>query len=418
MWWGLAFLPILVPTYLVRFRIGPLPTTALEIILIMVMVMFTVANGKTGWILGARRLGAFRIPVLVWCLASFAAALWAPDAFQGLGLWRAYVLEPVLLFLVLAHEFQDSHRRGFLRLSMYALVWTMAVWGLFQYLTGIGIPSPWNVALDAGRRATGPFPFPNALALLVAPIGAYAFARFVKAPGNALSLLTFGAALLCALVARSDGALLALVVVATLLLLLERRFRLIGVGLILVGVIALTALPSIRAEVWKEVSFQSWSGRVRVWMWDETFQMLRDTDTPIGAGRPIMGAGLGGYPIVVAPYHGHDFIEIFQYPHNIFLNFWSETGLMGLLAFTWILVTWIRVTRHASRVTPHESLAVVGVILIHGLVDVPYFKNDLAVMFWMLIILTVIRTQPSRGEPSHSPLCSRETSESKSEPSP
>ncbi len=383
MWWGLAFLPILVPAYLVRFKIGPLPTTALEVILLVFFVLFTVANGKAGWVLGARRLGAFRIPVLVWCLASFAAALWAPDAFQGLGLWRAYVLEPVLLFFVFAHEFQDPHRRGFLRLSMYALVWTMAAWGLFQYLTGLGIPSPWNVALGAGRRATGPFPFPNALALLVAPIGAYAFARFVKAPGNALSLLTFGAALLCALVARSDGALLALVAVATLLLLLERRFRLIGVGLILVGVVSLTALPSIRAEVWKEVSFQSWSGRVRVWMWDETVQMLRT--------HPITGAGLGGYPTVVAPYHGHDFIEIFQYPHNIFLNFWSETGLLGLIAFGWILVTWLREGKRLGGEAWTGALAVTGVIFIHGLVDVPYFKNDLAVMFWMLVVLTVIR---------------------------
>ncbi|MCK9361360.1 O-antigen ligase family protein [Patescibacteria group bacterium] len=391
LWWGLAFLPILVPAYLVRFKLGPLPTTALEIILGIFFVLFTAAHGRAGWAEGARRLGAFRIPVLVWCLASFAAALWAPDAIQGLGLWRAYVLEPVLLLVVLTHEFQDPHRRGFLRLSTYALVWAMAAWGLFQYLTGIGIPAPWNVALGAGRRATGPFPFPNALALLTAPIGAYAFARFVKAPGNALSLLTFGAALLSALVARSDGAALALVAVATLLLLLERRFRLIGVGLILVGVISLAALPAIRGEVWQEVSFQSWSGRVRVWMWDETLQMLRD--------RPLTGAGLGGYPTVVAPYHGHDFIEIFQYPHSLILNFWSETGLLGLIAFVWILVTWLREGKRLGGEAWTGALAVTGVLFIHGLVDVPYFKNDLAVMFFVLLILTVIRLdqEPKRG---------------------
>ncbi len=383
LWWGLAFLPILAPAYLVRFKLGPLPTTALEIILGVFFVLFTLANGKTGWMAGARRLGTFRLPVLVWGLASFAAALWAPDMFQGLGLWRAYVLEPVLLFMVLAHEFQDPYRRGFLRLSMYALAWLMAGWGLFQYLTGFGIPSPWNVALGAGRRATGPFPFPNALALITAPIGAYAFARFVKAPGNAISLLTFGAALLAALVARSDGAALALVVVATLLLLLERRFRLVGVGLILVGVIALAALPAIRAEVWQEVSFQSWSGRVRVWMWDETLQMLRD--------RPLTGAGLGGYPTVVAPYHGHDFIEIFQYPHNIVLNFWSETGLVGLIAFVWIMLVWLRQGKRMGGEAWTTALAVTGVIFIHGLVDVPYFKNDLAVVFFMLLVLSVIR---------------------------
>lgn len=238
-------------------------------------------------------------------------------------------------------------------------------------------------AIGAGRRATGPFPFPNALALLTAPIGAYAFARFVRSPASALSLLTFGAALLSALVARSDGAALALVGVATLLLLVEKRFRLIGAGLILAGVLALAALPALRAEVWQEVSFQSWSGRVRVWMWDETLQMLRD--------RPITGAGMGGYPTVVAPYHGHDFIEIFQYPHSLVLNFWTETGLLGLIAFIWILFLWLREARLSGKEYWYASLAIVGALFIHGLVDVPYFKNDLAIVFWMLLFLSVGR---------------------------
>jgi hypothetical protein len=34
------------------------------------------------------------------------------------------------------------------------------------------------------------------------------------------------------------------------------------------------------------------------------------------------------------------------------------------------------------------ALPVIIAILVHGLVDVPYFKNDLAVLFWMLIALT------------------------------
>ena len=383
LWWAVAFLPILAPAYLVRFKLGPLPTTVLEMILIAVFALFTVAFGWKGWVSAVRSLGVFRWPIFLFAVASFVAAFWSPDMIQGIGLWRAYILEPVLLLLVLMHEFQDAHRRGFLRISLYALVWAMAAWGLFEYVTGFGIPSPWNVGIGAGRRATGPFPFPNALALLTAPIGAYAFARFVRSPGSALSLLTFGAALLSALVARSDGAALALVGVATLLLLIEKRFRLIGVGLILVGVLFLASLPALRAEVWQEVSFQSWSGRVRVWMWDETLQMLRD--------RPITGAGMGGYPVVVAPYHGHDFIEIFQYPHSLVLNFWTETGLFGLIAFLWILFLWLREARLSGKEFWYASLAIVGALFIHGLVDVPYFKNDLAIVFWMLLFLSVGR---------------------------
>jgi O-antigen ligase len=387
LWWVVAFLPLLLPAYEVRFRIGPFPTTALEVVLVTIFALFTIAHGKTGWMTGAQRLGAFRWPILAWSVATFLAVLWSPDIVQGFGLWRAFILEPILLLFVITHEFQDQYRRGFLRLSMYALVWAMAGWGLFEYLTGLGIPSPWNVSIGDGRRATGPFPFPNALALLTAPIGAYAFARFVKAPGNVLSLLTFGAALLAALVARSDGALVALLAVALGLLLLEKRFRLIGAGIVTIAAIALVALPAIRAEVWQEVSFQSWSGQVRVWMWEETWTMLKE--------RPITGAGFGGYQAVIAPYHQKDFIEIFEYPHTIVFNVWSETGLFGLIAFGWILIVWLREGKRAKGEYWHASLAIVGAIVIHGLVDVPYFKNDLAATFFILMALTAFRLDPA-----------------------
>ncbi len=383
LWWVVAFLPILLPIYEVRFRIGPLPTTALEVLLGAIFLFFTIAYGLKGWMTGWQRLGAFRLLILFWSVASFLAVFWSPDAYHGLGLWRAYILEPMLLLLVLAHEFQEPHRRGFLRLSAYALVWAMAAWGAFEYMTGIGIPSPWNVGIGEGRRATGPFPFPNALALLTAPIGAYAFARFVRSPGSVLSLLTYGAALLCALVARSDGALIALLTTGLLLLYLAKPFRKVALAITTASLITLAVFPAIRAEIWRELSFQSWSGRVRVWMWEETWTMLKD--------RPLTGAGFGGYQTVIAPYHQKDFIEIFEYPHTIAFNVWSETGLLGLIAFAWILLVWLREGRSAGGEYWYASVAVVGTIVIHGLVDVPYFKNDLAVMFWMLLFLSAGR---------------------------
>jgi O-antigen ligase len=98
---------------------------------------------------------------------------------------------------------------------------------------------------------------------------------------------------------------------------------------------------------------------------------------------------------VLGPYwnpHHHDrFID----PHNIVLNFWSETGLLGLAAFTWILVMAFVVSWRGGR-RPDEGwrplhlgvfLAMVAVV-VHGLVDVPYFKNDLALEFWALLGIT------------------------------
>jgi len=39
--------------------------------------------------------------------------------------------------------------------------------------------------------------------------------------------------------------------------------------------------------------------------------------------------------------------------------------------------------------------AAMAMILLHGMVDVPYFKNDLAVAFWMLFALPYLKFLPS-----------------------
>ena len=84
-------------------------------------------------------------------------------------------------------------------------------------------------------------------------------------------------------------------------------------------------------------------------MWTETAAMLRD--------RPLSGAGLSGYPTVIAPYHKDPKVEIFQYPHNIVLNFWSETGLLGLLAFGWIVFEFFRLARRRGDASLEIPLA-------------------------------------------------------------
>jgi O-antigen ligase len=108
------------------------------------------------------------------------------------------------------------------------------------------------------------------------------------------------------------------------------------------------------------------------------------------ADRPIQGAGLGAYPTVIKPYHKATWMEIFQYPHNILLNLWSETGLLGILAFTWMCFTWFRL----SKLRLPLLLPLIA-ILIHGLVDVPYFKNDLALAFFTFMVFVTLPKEKS-----------------------
>ena len=151
-------------------------------------------------------------------------------------------------------------------------------------------------------------------------------------------------------------------------------------------------------------------GQIRQELWKETWQMLKD-------GKLLLGAGLANYQSAVAPYHQSGIyvrnddpefdkwvaisleyqqkvwqpLEIYLYPHNIFLNFWSELGLAGMLLFVWIIGKFLMLDFRLLISDYKNKSLILGltgamiVIVVHGLVDAPYFKNDLAVLFWLLI---------------------------------
>lgn len=383
--WMIWGLPLALSLYLVRFRIGPLPTTLLEAYLLVLFLLTTLGFGIDSWKKGWKEMRDWKWPAASWSIATFAAVFWSPSIVTGLGLWRAYVLEPVLVF-VLLFGLRDIIDRKQIERSMRIVITIVGFWAIYQFVTGQGIPSPWNVSIADGRRATGPFPYPNALALFVVPMGAYFFSRFLSTSPSVpllrkereewLALISWAMAGLSAFLAKSDGGMLALAAATWFVLAFRKETRRLAIVLAVVGVILIALVAPLRNAFIEQATFSGWSGRVRTWTWTETWNMLKD--------RPLLGAGFGGYPIVFKPYHEKTFIEIFQYPHTIVFNVWSEAGLVGLFAFGWMVVTWIR--RRISWI----ALAPLIAILVHGLVDVPYFKNDLAIVFWMLVFLATV----------------------------
>lgn len=163
---------------------------------------------------------------------------------------------------------------------------------------------------------------------------------------------------------------------------------------------------------------KDFSGEVRKQQWRETWKFL--TASPKNF---IFGAGLSGYQAAIAPYHqegiffNHDRdldfrrklvffddnykqkywrpVEIYMYPHNFILNVWTELGLSGVFLFIWLLIKMINYqfsifAQFKISNLKFLSFGLIGsfiAVIVHGLVDVPYFKNDLAVMFWVMIAL-------------------------------
>jgi len=112
--------------------------------------------------------------------------------------------------------------------------------------------------------------------------------------------------------------------------------------------------------------------------------------------RPLLGAGISGFPIRVAPFRPPT--QVIQlYPHDLWLTTWSELGLLGLLSFAVIFfgLLW-RGSRGVSGAVDIYKPALWGAVgalvlyLVHGLFDSPYWKNDLSVEFWILAAVQVV----------------------------
>ncbi|MDO8582347.1 MAG: O-antigen ligase family protein [bacterium] len=451
----------LLPTYLIRFHIGPFPTTLLEILLLSTF-LYWCGKKVHGHVLrrGDTRRGSpiepqhsdrgrrmrsdggvawqdpepwqkhpLFYPTLLFLLSSTISIFIAPDLRAALGLWRAYIIEPILFFLMMTDTLNHSPRSGSgqagwptvwrdvtIALSLSAL--GVALPAIYQKFNPIGIPNIHWAAAET-RRVVSWYGFPNALGLYLAPIivllVGWIFSKKEKVVGDArrgspiepqhppaggdavgwgcravgpqtLAIIATAASLLAILFARSEGAIASLLIVGFVAGMFSSRTRLWVSVITLVFVIATFTNTPWRDYVYEQAAFHGDSGKVRIQQWKETIKMLRD--------HPIFGAGLSGYQKTVAPYHKQKHIEIYQYPHNIVLNFWSELGLLGVIAFLWLVILFFRKAlsppfRGGAR-GGAIIISAISVILIHGLVDVPYFKNDLAIFFWLLLALSTI----------------------------
>lgn len=385
---ALAVFCALLPAYLVRFALPlpglALPSTLLEVLFweLFLAWAFTDGNEPGAW----SALAEWSEPITLFVVGATVGVLVSPDLRAALGLWRAYVLEPILFFPMFVAVVAKERRGPWVLGALGGLTAAIGVTAVYQKLTGFGIPAPWQEA--AARRVTSVFGFPNAIGLFCAPMvvllagWTIALLRARELRHRLLAALPAAAALLGAfaiLFAVSEGGAIGAAAGLFALGLFDKKLRGPALGALILACVVFIAWRPATDYASYILSLRDDSGSVRRIIWDETSKMLRD--------NPVFGAGLSGYPGRIAPYHKADWIEIFMYPHDIVLNFWSETGLLGLAGFAWIAGRFfVRSWRYGRKswIVPAAAAAMIT-MLVHGLVDVPYFKNDLAFLFWAVV---------------------------------
>ncbi|HEV3217974.1 MAG TPA: O-antigen ligase family protein, partial [Vicinamibacterales bacterium] len=377
----------LTPAYIIRWHIGFYPTTLLEAAIVVTLLVFAYESWRLRLVPSWRT--PFTLPAAIFLIAGAISVVVAPDRRAALGIYRAYLIEPVAFFFVITTVVRSA-RHSLLILS------GLAAGGVVVALANTA------VVLDALRHhtlnpsVTGPvviYTNANDVALFLVPLIAiggslllYSADRRQRLVIAALLVITLVATLL----SLSRGGYLALAAVTLGLALSHRqRWRLVGAAV--VAAVVLILIPPINHRLAVEVNFSNGSNTLvgRFELWRVSLQMLTQ--------HVLFGAGLSGFAQTIAPLWNPHHTDRFIYPHNIVLTFWSETGLLGLVSFGWIMVTgfiqgWRAMRDAATEWRPIELgivLALVAVV-VHGLVDVPYFKNDLSLEFWTLLALASV----------------------------
>jgi O-antigen ligase len=388
----------LTPAYTIRWHVGFYPTTLLEAAILVTIGVFLLESLRRRPILHRTRLD---LPILLFLVAGAISVVASSDHRAALGLYRAYFLEPAAFFYVLMAAVTTPWRASLI----------LAGFGLA--LTALAIPNI-EVTLKAAQEHTlnvagtppvAIYTVSNAVALFEVPVIAVAAAVMLYGTTwfeRAIGAFIVGLGTLSVLLTFSRGAYLALFVVAVVLA-LTHRLRILLLVLVVVAIAVALRLPGVTKRVAQEVNLSDPRNSLfpRFQLWGVTMRML--------AHRPIFGSGLSGFADAINPYR-NGYAEQQIYPHNILLNFWTETGILGVVAFGWLMVQTFMTTlggwlhgSHGWRPYQLGVLLFLLAVLAHGLVDVPFFKNDLSLQFWAFLGLA---SAASRWDPALKPTSS------------
>ncbi len=404
--------------YLLRSSVGSYPTTGLEILLVAVVAGAWVSLASSPVPAARTALVPWRVlgklPTVLLAVFLSAATLSvfvSPHARTSLGVWKAMVVEPLIYAITLVTVFTSKRRDNWPIAradALHPVIVALVLGGLVSVGISLAIP---QFGVDFGRFR-GIYDVPNSLALVVAPLVTLTTVASLALPASRGRLLFSGSAVVFAVALLVTQSLAGVLAVALSLGYSALRFRASRRRLV---ILLFTFAAS--AALWQAASGKlphvvspvSSSLRARVEIWSVSWALIKD--------HPILGVGLGTFEpayqaklrellaeqsntrsLVPQPPLNLPLEWVVRDPHNIILSFWLNTGLLGLLSLSALLAlalrrSWVQDPRTSASdpVSLLDSLLspVVLTLLFFGLLDVPYWKNDLAVLWWVLLVVGI-----------------------------
>lgn len=391
-WWsvefGLAAVLALLPTYLWRTSAWGIPTTALE------LTIYGFAVGallhwalRGGWkrVKLSRRTWAL---LAAWIFAWLLAAAFSTDRQASLGAVKAWLIDPLIVVAIVMVAIRT--REGF-AVALRGL----AIGGAVVAIAGLIQMLAYQNTLQDGRLSSFFAPVANYAAMFLGPISILTIGSVLWRLLSRWWLMAVAVMLIALVLTVSFGGYVA--VGAGLLVLLatwpNKKMRNIAAAALLVlAIIGGVIVSQTRFFTEKLNTTDRSSSLVRTQIWHTSIEMIKE--------RPIVGVGPNAFEAVYRETIPRLYFPPLEWlvaqPHQLLLALWLETGLLGLLVFLVSIALWFRAVakkakqQHAASVL---GLAAMTAILIHGLVDTPLFKNDLMIIFFLVLAIPFLHTK-------------------------
>lgn len=409
----------LLPIYLVRFSIFGIPTTGLEIMIYILFALWFLQNKKQFNIsesitkfYQSEKLLAVGVTLL---FLGVTLSTWhSVDLRMSLGVLKGWFVDPFLFFIIFTSEIKNQKQTVNVLLSFILSGFVVAVIGMGYALNNI-------FTFDGRLRAF--YESPNYLAMYLSPVFLFAVYLFVferdaflsfradvrnpyttQKVNNVYSGVMKGFFIaLCSiqndkrvqsvillslavviLLTKSYGAVLG--IAAALFCFLLKKYRDKNAKIFSDNKKSLTILAVVALTIFSLLSIQKYEQLVnagersslasRFMIWNTSLEMLKD--------GPVFGIGPGTFQKVYLDYQSRFSVPYLEWavpePHNTFLAFYLQSGLIGFVGFI-LVIFWLLKKARTSDIV----FIFLVYFLIHGLVDALYWKNDLAMVFWLLV---------------------------------
>lgn len=358
-----------IPLYLVKFSVKGIPINVFEILAIFAIALFLIQNRRSEIKIKLEKYRRYFLPLGI-IFAGIIISAAANNNYQSeLGIIKSWFIISLVFSWVCAETISG---KNILR-AIYGSAFFVSVAAWAYFLAD-------KLTFDGRLQAI--YNSPNYLAMFLAPaiiIGINLWAENKKY--YTFSLLSIISAFYWTFSYAAWGAVCISIIASFLAQ--EQIYKKWKKAAIAAALFAIVLFAQIGTTKWDNLMHitERSSGASRMMIWRAAEKIIAD--------NWLLGIGPGNFQNKYLEYQKHfsPYLEwAVPHPHNLWLAFWLQAGLLGLIGFVILGYLWGKniLIKNQKNLISIICGAIMLNILIHGFFDTTYFKNDLAVVFWLV----------------------------------